>query len=409
MRKLLFVFVVLIPFATYSQEAAGVIIPPSVVKKRDTIGQRDLIDVARSIFHFRASKPIREERDKKIYFSLLPFNSSVPGGRGRALITTTTAATYLGARKTTNISSATFTPYWNFSNRFGLPLRTSVWLPNNTWTIQGDMRFLFYPQYNWGVGGVKHDDEKLLVEYKYIRIYQSALKRITPYFFAGGGYHLDHHLNINTDDTTTTLAKFTGYNYGTGSNSVSSGLSVNLLYDTRNNSINPLPGVYANLIFRVNPKLLGSNEQWQSLFLDFRKYISLNKTKRIQQNTIALWSYVWTVFNGRTPLLDLPAIGWDPNNRSGRGIDQSRYSGKTLLYFESEYRRDITQNGLFGFVVFANVNSVTDLNNKLSGINPAAGAGLRIKFNKGSRTNIGIDYGFSKDYRSIILNLGETF
>ncbi|MEO8173563.1 MAG: hypothetical protein ABI581_10785, partial [Sediminibacterium sp.] len=80
-----------------------------------------------------------------------------------------------------------------------------------------------------------------------------------------------------------------------------------------------------------------------------------------------------------------------------------------LLYFESEYRRDITDNGLFGFVVFANVNSVTDINNRFSGLNPAGGAGLRIKFSKGSRTNIGIDFGISKDYNSIILNLGEAF
>jgi hypothetical protein len=45
-----------------------------------------------------------------------------------------------------------------------------------------------------------------------------------------------------------------------------------------------------------------------------------------------------------------------------------------------------------------------------SGIfNPAGGAGLRIKFNKKTDTNIGIDYGRSKDYSSISINLGETF
>jgi hypothetical protein len=167
--------------------------------------------------------------------------------------------------------------------------------------------------------------------------------------------------------------------------------------------------MYANLVYRVNPKVLGSNDNWQSLFIDIRKYISLNKTNRLQQNTLAFWSYVWTVFNNPAPLLDLPGIGWDPDNRSGRGIDQNRYSGKSLFYFESEYRRDITGNGLFGFVVFANVNSVTDINNRFSGLNPAGGTGLRIKFSKGSRTNIGIDYGFSKDYNSIIFNLGEAF
>jgi hypothetical protein len=409
MRKLLLAVVTLIPFFILAQEASGVIIPNTAVKKRDTLGQKDLIDIAKRLFHFNAGKPIHEENGKSVYFSFLPFNSSVPGGSGRAFITTTTAAAYFGPKKTTNISSATFTPYWNFNSRFGLPLRTSIWLANNTWTIQGDSRFLYYPQYSWGVGGVHSDRDKILVDYKYIRFYQSALKKITPYFFAGAGYYLDHHLNIKTNDTTQNLRQYTGYDYGTGSNSFSSGISVNLLYDTRNNSINPLPGMYANLVYRVNPKVLGSNDNWQSLFIDIRKYISLNKTNRLQQNTLAFWSYVWTVFNNPAPLLDLPGIGWDPDNRSGRGIDQNRYSGKSLFYFESEYRRDITGNGLFGFVVFANVNSVTDINNRFSGLNPAGGTGLRIKFSKGSRTNIGIDYGFSKDYNSIIFNLGEAF
>ncbi len=408
MRNLFCLLTVFISFSTWAQEASGVIIPSTPVKRRDTAGQTDLIDVARSIFKFRPGKPIREERGKNVYFSFLPFNTSVPGGSGRALITTTTAATYFGPRKTTNISSASFTPYWNFNGRFGLPLRTSIWLANNAWTIQGDMRFLFYPQYTWG-GGVRNEEQKLLVDYKYIRFYQSVLKKITPYFFAGGGYHLDYHLNIKTNDSVVNLKQYTGYNNGTGSNSFASGISFDFLYDTRNNSINPLPGMYGNIVYRINSKILGSNENWQSLYMDVRKYISLNPTNHQQQNTLALWSYIWTVFDGPTPLLDLPAIGWDPFSRSGRGIDQNRYSGKTLLYFESEYRRDITRNGLFGFVVFANFNSVTDLNNRFTGINPAGGAGLRIKFNKGSRTNIGIDYGMSKDYRTIVLSLGEAF
>jgi hypothetical protein len=41
--------------------------------------------------------------------------------------------------------------------------------------------------------------------------------------------------------------------------------------------------------------------------------------------------------------------------------------------------------------------------------NPAVGTGLRIKFNKGSSTNICIDYGMSKGYSAIKLNLGEAF
>ena len=386
---------------------ASTIIPENKTIK-DTSLQRDLIDIAKELLHIRV-KDATEVRGKKVYFSLLPFSSAVPGGSGRALITSTTAGAYLGPRKTTNISSATFTPYWNFNGRFGLPLRTSIWLPDNTWTIQGDTRFLYYPQYTWGLGSTHTNDESILVDYKYLRFYQSLLKRVTPYFYAGVGYHIDYRVNIKSDDSTVNLKQYTGYPYGTGSNSFASGFSLNLLYDTRNNSINPLPGSYANIVYRNNPRFLGSNENWQSLYIDIRKYLSLNPSKPDQQNVLAFWSYLWTVLKTGAPYLDLPSLGWDPENRSGRGIDQNRYRGETLLYMESEYRRDLTRNGLFGFVVFANVNTVSGSETLFRSWHPAAGAGLRIKFNKGSNTNIGMDFGFSKGYQSLMFSLGEAF
>ena len=375
---------------------------------KDTSRQTDLIDIAKDIFHINPKKTAAE-REKKVYFSILPIPGAVPGGTGNALITSTTAGTYLGPRGTTNLSTATFAPYWNLKSRFGLPLRSSIWLRNNSWNIQGDARFLRYPQYTWGLGSKNSYNDKVLVNYNYIRFYQTALKRITPYFYAGGGYNLDYRSNINSDNAAIDLKQFTSYAYGTGSNSVSSGINLSVLYDTRNNSINPLPGSYVNIIYRINPAFLGSNDSWNSLYVDVRRYIPLNPANKNQQNTLAFWSYFWTALNSNAPYLDLPSIGWDPYNRSGRGMEQNRYRGKSLLYLESEYRRDITANGLLGFVLFANVNTLSGSGTLFKSWHPAAGTGLRIKFNKGSNTNIGIDYGFSKGYNAFSLNIGEAF
>jgi len=135
----------------------------------------------------------------------------------------------------------------------------------------------------------------------------------------------------------------------------------------------------------------------------------MNPGRPARQNTLAFWTYYWTVFGSAAPYLDLPAIGWDPYNRSGEGIDQSRYRGKSLFYFQGEYRRDITNNGLLGFVLFSNINTVSGSGTFFSSWHPAAGGGLRIKFNKGSNTNIGLDYAVSKGYHTIVLNLGESF
>ncbi|MFD2145695.1 hypothetical protein [Mucilaginibacter antarcticus] len=327
------------------------------------------------------------------------------------LVTSTTAGFYLGSKKTTYLSSLNFTPYLNFTGRYGLPIRSNIWLRDNSFNIVGDTRLLVYPQYTWGLGGGQSSNNKYLVDYKYVRFYQSALKRITPYFFAGIGYYLDYYIDMESDNGSgSNLKAFTNYQFGTEAkkNSFSSGPVINLMYDTRNNSINPLPGWFANIIYRYNMKALGSNDNWQSLYVDVRKYQSLTNTPR--KNMLAFWFYYWSSLSSGTPYLNLPAIGMDPYQRSGRGIEQNRYRGQNLLYFETEYRYDLTNNGLLGFVAFANINSASQPNSRqFRYFNPAAGAGLRIKFNKKSDTNIGIDYGFSRDYSSIRINLGETF
>eukprot|EP01118_Nematostelium_gracile_P018846 TRINITY_DN8523_c0_g2_i2.p1 TRINITY_DN8523_c0_g2~~TRINITY_DN8523_c0_g2_i2.p1 ORF type:complete len:412 (-),score=54.25 TRINITY_DN8523_c0_g2_i2:682-1917(-) len=405
-RRLIIYPLFLVPGIGLAQNA-NTIIPPNEQEKKDTARQTDLIDIGKAFFKIKPRK-IEARTDKRVTFSFLPFGTTVPGGTGRALVTSTTAGVYLGPKRTTNISTASFAPYWNFGARFGLPLRTSIWLPENSWTIQGDTRFLVYPQYTWGLGDGAAD-RRSFVNYKYIRFYQTALKRIKPYLYAGLGYNLDYHFNIKSDEPDINLPEFTNYPYGTDGNSFASGISLNVLYDTRNNAINPLPGAYFNGVYRINATALGSNESWRSLYLDARKYVYMNPNKKNQQNTLAFWSYFWTVFDGKAPYLDLPSIGWDPNNRSGRGIDQNRYRGRSLMYLESEYRRDITNNGLLGFVVFANATTVSGSGSFLTSWHPAAGTGLRIKFNKASNTNIGIDYGVSKGFSSVFLNLGEAF
>ena len=377
--------------------------------KVDTTGQRDLIDIGSGILKLK-QRPYNPDK-KQIYFSILPISTSVPGGSA-VLVTSTTAGFYLGNRKTTYLSSVTFAPYFNFKGRYGLPIHSSIWSPDNTYNVQGDTRFLVYPQYTWGLGGKHTEDERLLVNFNYIRFYQSVLKRIKPYFYVGVGYNLDYYFSINTKDNANPipLKDYTGYQYGTTEgNSFSSGLTLNAVYDTRQNSINPLPGIFASFIYRHNAGFMGSDNNAQSVYLDFRKYIALGKSGK-KKNVLAMWSYYWTTISSGTPFLSLPGIGNDPYQRSGRGIEQNRYRGESLLYYEAEYRRDLTDNGLFGFVVFTNFNTASEPNTRrFAYINPAAGGGLRIKFNKRSDTNVAIDYGFSKGYNGLIVGLGEAF
>src|SRR6201996_470211 len=201
----------LLPIAVFAQTDS---ISVNHTIAADTTNKRDLIDIARSIVHVR-SRPIASTEKKKFYFSILPVSTS-GATDSKMLITSTTAGVYFGDRSTTYISSFDFAPYFNLKGRYGLPIRSNIWLSNNAYNIQGDSRLLVYPQYTWGLGGGHPSDDKYLVNYKYLRLYQSASKRITPYFFAGIGLNMDYYFDIDSDNgTNTTLSQFSGYKYGT--------------------------------------------------------------------------------------------------------------------------------------------------------------------------------------------------
>ena len=395
-------------FRLLAQNPTGTLVPPDKLVE-DTTGQRDIIGIALKLSHIHLKKPPKVQ-GKRIYYSIIPLGSSIPGG-GEALITSTNAAFNLGNDKVTYLSNITFSPSTNLKGEWNIPFRSNIWSPGNKWNFEGDYRVTFYPQFTWGLGGGTAPSDKILVRYTYVRFYQNALRRIgkKPNLFAGIGYNLDYHINIRTDIDTVSLAKFTGYRFGTGShaNSFSSGLTLNLLYDSRNNSLNPLPGWFYNVVARVNPQFLGSQNNWYSLYVDARKYISFDPDK---WNVLAFWSYLWTTLGSHAPYLDLPAITWDANQRSGRGFYPSRYTGKTLWDFETEYRRSITHDQLLGFVVFGNMNAVTEPHtSNFAYLHAAAGAGLRLKFNKHSGTNFGMDFAASKGYWALYFSLGEAF
>lgn len=363
----------------------------------------DLIDL---IIGKKEFAKINEERsNKKVHFSILPAPVNAPGS-GRAVITSISAAFVLGESETTNVSNIYFVPFTDFSNRFGLYIRPNIWLENNTWNFIGDYRIERYPQYTWGLGGGTSDSARTQVDRDYLRIHQSALKNIDGSWFAGIGYALDHNYNIEESE-------FEGEGnldqYPINSTSTtSSGLTINLTYDARYNAINPPKGGYFTAALRLNAKALGSSTNYQSLFVDGRKYFPLHNKRT---HILALRSYYWTIINGDVPYLDLPATNSTPTTGiSSRGFRAGRYRSNAMLYAEAEERLQLTSNGLFGLVAFVNTSAASEFDTQnFQHWKIGAGLGVRTKFNKYSDTNVAIDFGFSRDFWSVWLNIGEMF
>ncbi len=309
------------------------------------------------------------------------------------------------ANVSTLIGSITYTR----NKQAVLSLATQVWSKQNRLLWLSDWRLMHYPQGTFGLGIINTSlNREISMDYQYLRIYQSVLKRITPNLYAGLGYALDLHWNILSTNRNREVVEISRYREGVFGRSVSSGPVVRLLYDNRANAINPTQGFYGSILYRPNLRSLGSDHNYESLFIEFKTYV---RPAAHSDNVLAFWSYNTLTLSGNPPFLDLPSTGWDTYSNTGRGFIQGRFRGKNLLYAETEYRFSLTRNRLLGGVVFANAQTVTEVvSGRFQRVVPAAGAGLRLNMNKISRTNLAIDYAVGADgSRGVFFNLGEVF
>jgi hypothetical protein len=291
--------------------------------------------------------------------------------------------------------------------QFVFRLQNNIWTRNNKLNLVSDWRYYWYPQKTYGLGGQSSLENFVDQTYSYLRFHQTVLAPFRPNWYAGLGLAWDHRYDIvETNPNTEVFAQMNSY--GLSNSTTSSGILFNVLYDDRINSINPWGGTYFNFVYRSNLTALGSDQSWQAIQLDMRRYIPF---PRHSENILALWSYNWFTFAGNAPYLDLPSTGWDPFSNTGRGYIQGRFRSKNLVYTEAEYRFKVLRNGLIGGVVFGNAQTVTDWpSNSFNSVALGAGAGVRLKFNKHSRTNVCIDYAFGQGgSQGVFVNLGEVF
>lgn len=378
----------------------------TVLTQTDSLAnQRDILDYLHKLLH-KKGVPVTNSAVKQFNYSVVP-SLGYTLSTGFAAGLTANVAFFAEPKQHENLSSIGSVLGYNQRNQLTFKIGSNIWTKDNKFNLVGDWRLYKFPESTYGLGSLTSPDDVNPIKYNLFRFYETVLKKIKNNFYGGLGYNLDYHFGIKQNDAPQHLP--TGYQlYGQTTSSVSSGVTFNLLYDNRKNSINSRNGMYANLIYRPNLKLLGSDDNWQSLTFDFRKYIPLTPGGK---SVLALWTLESFTLNGHPPYFDLPSIGWDSGGNTGRGYPLGRYRGRNMFYAEAEYRFDLTDNGLLGGVLFTNAASFSDYPaNRFQKITPGYGPGLRIKFNKRSNTNIGIDYGIGTNgSHGLFVNLGEVF
>lgn len=381
-----------------------------------------------------------EKKEKK--FTIIPMPVVAANPTTGVMFGVAPGVTWVnGDPATTSLSSFLGSFIYTTKKQLLLSARGNMFLNNDSWALTTDIRFNLNSQPTYGlstnpdnfnstvVGGdeeVSDDifngpDESEMMAFNHFRLYQIVMKRHRDTrFFYGLGYHLDAMSKI--DDQQLDLGAIPPtithhYQYQTAKNLplekyTQSSVSLNASYDSRDNVANPYNGRLASVSFRINPEFLGSTSSSSQLWVEYRDYFNVSKSR--PRNLIAVWAYGWFVTSGKVPYMFLPATGWDMYSRSARPYTMGRFRGEDLVYTEAEWRFPLQkEKNKLGAVVFANMTTASSRTNNVnlfSYVQPGIGTGLRYALSEKNRVNIGIDYGWGANGASgLFLNLNEYF
>ena len=373
----------------------------------DSSKLRDLGDVIKSLSKKKNKNNKTENSETKQYhFSFVPAVGYTLQ-TGIAGIASANVAYKTDKNPDTKMSTITTSFTYSQYHQSIIPLQADIWTKNNQYNIVSDNRFIQYPSDIYGLGGRTDPNKGLTINFSGLKLHETVFKSFSKDLYLGLGVYFDKFWNIAALDS---LKRRTAAQFGKelGTTETSSGIALKLLYDSRLNQLAPSNGWYINTVYRPNFTFMGSQTNWQSLMIDVRKYITFPKNS---DNVLCFWNLDWLTTGGTPPYLIKPSTGWDDQYNTGRGYIQGRFRGDNMYYFESEYRFNISRNGLLGGVVFGNLESFSgEISPQFSNISPGAGIGIRMKLNKFSGANLCVDYGLGENgSKGFFVNLGEVF
>ncbi|WP_233268708.1 hypothetical protein [Mucilaginibacter lacusdianchii] len=305
----------------------------------------------------------------------------------------------------------------------------NVFTPGNKWNLQGSLvaAKTVTPDFGLGIGRspsnnptdqILNDPQRkgYALHSQYYNFRERVYKQVAHDLFVGAGVSFDIRRKIEDRAAGDQSVPSTPYyiyseRYGFNPNSYSSnGLMFNVEYTSRDNQNRAYKGIYADAGIRINQTWLGSTRNATVFTADMRKYWSLSR--RNPEHVLAFWNWGAAVLSGAMPYLELPGTAKDPSLRSGRGYTVGYFKAPQFYYSELEYRFPITRNKFLSGVTFANVQTANDETGTkiFQQWQPGAGGGLRVLFNKATRTNLCLDYAFGRyGAKGFFLGLNEAF
>lgn len=346
---------------------------------------------------------------------------------------------YLDFRKGdsgTPLSNLDFLAVYTLSKQILLESRWEVFTHKRAWRTRGELLLQRYPDRNYGIGNeasvlVAEVDDKgerdtlnyLNFNSNRIKFSPVVLRKMRRNLYFGLQTDLEYLYKYQTPDQYSFLNADSGRIREIPVAGLRSGIGFQVLYDNRDNLINPLRGTMVEFNDRHYVNWLGSDYSFNTYSLELRQYFNPWKNQTLAIRGLASLEYS----KDAIPLRALSRVG---GHKFIRGYFKGTYQDHHMLAFEAEYRLPLWREGqpsklwqvwkrlgLVGFVggaeVFRDQKQLA-----LNQFNLAAGGGLRILLNPATRSNIRIDYaialrdnsdGPGKRQRGFYFFLGEAF
>ena len=398
----------------------------SMSYKRDSVPQVDVMDLIAKIFKKEKKVEIQLKKPAIAILPSLGYNPSF----GFIIGAKVTGGKQFGDPSNTNYSVFTLEGMYTSKGIISGQAKHNIFTPGNKWNWQGQWQIAKYGLIDYGIGtgngdyrskgialnefSTKNSDSAFPIQYGYIRLLEKGYRNVGKNWYVGGGVKLDLYDNINdkrdTDAVSTPHHRYSLRHDFDPKDYSANGLIVAVQYNTREHPIRSYGGTYAEVAFQFNQTWMGSSKNGIQLQYDLRKYWSLSKKN--PEHVIALWHWAVYRLSGDIPYLELPSTASDAYGRSGRGYTFSRFKGPSYADFEGEWRFPITRNKLLSGVCFVNLQTASDdINKKVFQYwEPGGGAGLRILFQKHSRTTLCVDYAVGRyGSNGLFFGLGEAF
>jgi hypothetical protein len=396
---------------------------PKPTLRENTAGQYDFGDLTRAILYH--NRPVSPDHNRS-GITVVPNVAANPtiGVQGGIKAV---AGKRLGTDPNTLFSVGATSASITTKDVLKFYIRHDIFTPGNKFNFQGILYVskTLSPDYGYGIGrtfkGGSPGDSVLAdpthkdypIHSIFYNFREKVYRKVAKNLFVGAGMNFMIRRQVNSGDTAGIATPSSIYNIRhdipQGHYSMN-GFLFNVEYITRDNPDRAYKGFYFDGGIVIDQTWIGSTKNAIQLTSDIRKYFSLSSAT--PQFVLAFWNWGSYLVSGTIPYLELPGPGMDGTFRSGRGYTVQYFRSTLFNDTEGELRFPILKNQFLSGVVFGDLMSGNDAQSTklFQQFQPGYGAGLRVLFNKATRTNLALDYAYGRfGNKGFFLNLNEAF